>query len=128
MKWLTSCGDSTQSDVPYHLKQEFALTPADDSELAPIRLPTPEGEYEAAHIHSSLHRNEIEASDLCGCFSCLETFAPSEIVEWTDERATALCPRCGIDAVLGSASGFPITADFLKGMHSYWFMDSKKGI
>ena len=48
-------------------------------------------------------------------------FLPSEIEAWTDEHEvvrpdgttasrglTALCPRCGIDSVLGSASGLPV--------------------
>jgi hypothetical protein len=34
---------------------------------------------------------------------------------------TALCPHCGIDSVISSASGYPITAAFLHRMHDYWF-------
>jgi hypothetical protein len=34
---------------------------------------------------------------------------------------TARCPRCGIDSVIGSASGYPITREFLQTMKSYWF-------
>jgi hypothetical protein len=34
---------------------------------------------------------------------------------------TADCPRCGIDAVIGSASGFPITSEFLSSMNGRWF-------
>jgi hypothetical protein len=35
---------------------------------------------------------------------------------------TALCPKCGIDSVLGSNSGYPVTEiGFLKEMKSYWF-------
>jgi acetone carboxylase gamma subunit len=33
----------------------------------------------------------------------------------------ALCPRCEIDSVLGDASGYPITHDFLSKMRHYWF-------
>jgi hypothetical protein len=49
---------------------------------------------------------------------------PSDIVHWTAERSgrkTALCPKCGIDSVLGSASGFPITVDFLQKMRAAYF-------
>jgi hypothetical protein len=78
-----------------------------------------------AHKHSANHRPEIEASDFCGCFYCLAIFSPKSIVEWTDEvdgvGSTALCPHCGIDSVIGSDSGYPITADFLRQMHSHWF-------
>ncbi|GAB3357535.1 hypothetical protein GCM10027430_26920 [Lysobacter tyrosinilyticus] len=87
----------------------------------------------AAHTKSSNHREEIESSPLCGCFYCLETFPSSAIEDWVDwpegtpeelelsAGTTALCPRCGIDSVIGSASGYPIDAEFLSAMRSYWF-------
>ena len=79
-----------------------------------------------AHKHSIRHRAEIEASAVCGCFYCKKTFAPSEIEDWTDTRnpvseQTALCPRCGIDSVIGDKSGFAITPEFLAEMHKAWF-------
>jgi hypothetical protein len=77
--------------------------------------------YVRAHTHAARHRNEIERSERCGCFYCLETFVPGEIQDWTDEGTTAMCPRCGIDSVLGSASGFSLSRDFLNRMHHYWF-------
>ncbi|HEX5724898.1 MAG TPA: cytoplasmic protein [Longimicrobiaceae bacterium] len=61
------------------------------------------------------------ASETCGCFYCLKAFPPSAIAEWVDRGETALCPRCGIDAVLGSASGYPLTREFLREMRSFWF-------
>lgn len=82
-------------------------------------------DYIQAHQYSGLNRELIMKSDQCGCFYCLETFEPTEITEWVDETnskgATALCPRCGIDSVIGSASGFPITRAFLNSMRAYWF-------
>lgn len=78
-------------------------------------------EVVAAHKHSIRHRSEIESSELCGCFYCGQTFAPVEITDWTDEDQTALCPRCGIDSVIGSASGYPIEGKFLARMHEHWF-------
>jgi len=79
-----------------------------------------------AHKHSMRHRTEIERSDLCGCFYCCATFAPGQIEDWVDdddtgEGQTALCPRCGIDSVIGSRSGFPIERGFLEEMRLYWF-------
>jgi hypothetical protein len=74
-----------------------------------------------AHKHCSHHRDEIERSERCGCFYCLESFLPGEINEWTDDNTTAMCPRCGIDAVIGSASGFALSNEFLQRMHEYWF-------
>ena len=78
-----------------------------------------------AHSRSSNHREQVLASVRCGCFHCLQVFAPSEIDEWTDELSgspvTALCPRCGIDSVIGWAAGFPLTPEFLTEMQEYWF-------
>jgi|SRR5450755_247936 hypothetical protein len=75
----------------------------------------------SAHSHSSRHRSEIESSHTCGCFYCCETFPPQEICDWVDEGATALCPKCGIDSVLGSSSGLLLTKPFLEEMNKYWF-------
>ena len=79
-----------------------------------------------AHHHSSYHRSEIEGSVSCGCFYCTTAFAPETVVEWIDENSmgvgqTALCPKCGIDSVIGDKSGFPITVAFLSKMRGYWF-------
>jgi HEAT repeat protein len=79
-----------------------------------------------AHKHSIKHRQEIVSSTRCGCFYCCRRFAPSEISIWTDndsrgEGQTALCPKCGIDSVIGDQSGYEITVDFLLLMRGYWF-------
>jgi len=79
-----------------------------------------------AHQHSSSHRKELLASDVCGCFYCLEIYSPAEVTEWVDEDdegigRTALCAKCGIDSVIGSSSGYPMNRKFLKEMHDYWF-------
>lgn len=75
----------------------------------------------AAHKHSSKHREEILKSEQCGCFYCEKTFGPHEILDWTDDQQTALCPKCGIDSVIGSTSGFPINKEFLHQMCEHWF-------
>jgi uncharacterized paraquat-inducible protein A len=58
-----------------------------------------------AHKHSLRNRAEIEASAICDCFYCFAIFPSSDISEWVDDGQTAICPRCGIESVLGSASG-----------------------
>jgi hypothetical protein len=87
----------------------------------------------AAHKHSSNHRDEVMGSDLCGCFHCIATFAPSDISDWVDwptgtpddlkiaKGTTAMCPHCGIDSVIGSASGYTIEPAFLARMQRRWF-------
>ncbi|XYD08383.1 cytoplasmic protein [Methylobacterium sp. NMS12] len=76
----------------------------------------------AAHRHSARHADEVRSSVLCGCFFCLEVFAPDEIAGWIADDGTALCPRCGIDAVIGDLSGYPAgSAAFLRAMRDEWF-------
>ena len=79
----------------------------------------------AAHKRSIRHRNEILQSDICGCFNCLNIFNPSDIEHWIDKNEngigqTAMCPKCSVDTVLGSKSGYTINSDFLTAMKRYW--------
>lgn len=87
----------------------------------------------AASKHTSNNRAEIEASKICGCCYCQQTFPPEEIVAWAgldvsnfnDPEAatagTALCPHCGSEAVVGDKSGYKIDAAFLGSMNDAWF-------
>ena len=78
----------------------------------------------AAHDAASNHEAAVSRSDVCACFYCLKTFPPTAIAEWVEEPKggrTAVCPFCGIDSVLGSASGFSLTQQFLEAMCEHWF-------
>jgi hypothetical protein len=74
-----------------------------------------------AHKCCKDHRVELERSEMCGCFYCMRIFPPSSVYEWIDGGQTAMCPHCEIDSVIGSASGYPITKEFLERMHEHWF-------
>ncbi|WP_230499206.1 cytoplasmic protein [Sutcliffiella rhizosphaerae] len=76
---------------------------------------------QSAHRFSSNHREHLKKDNRCGCFYCLEVYHPTEIVEWIDDEDTAICPKCGTDAVIGESSGLSITPLFLKEMKNYWF-------
>ena len=78
-----------------------------------------------AYRHSARHRPEVFASAECGCFNCLSIFDSSEIKTWIDTGLTAVCPRCGMDAVLPSASGVPLGEELLRAMQDRWFPQSK---
>jgi len=79
-------------------------------------------DVDRAHKHASKHRGEVLASRICGCFYCLGTFPPWDITEWVDDSETALCPKCGIDSVLGSKSGCPVDdRKFMERMYERWF-------
>jgi hypothetical protein len=84
-----------------------------------------DADLQAAHKARIFHREQIISSEWCGCFYCLKIFKPDAITNWTDMKdgvgTTAFCPHCGIDSVIGSASGYPIELDFLRRMRRYWF-------
>jgi hypothetical protein len=77
-----------------------------------------------AHKDSIYHQSQLVKSNIFGCFHCKKTFEFTKINEWTDEDSdkgkTAICPICGIDAVLGD--NYPIQdKSFLNEMNTFWF-------
>lgn len=78
------------------------------------------------HEKSRFHKLDLLASPLCGCFSCLRTFPPSEIQEWVRsdahdvEKTCAVCPYCSVDAVLPSTT-VELTEDLLSALNEHWF-------
>lgn len=81
-------------------------------------------ELKKMHDNSVHNETQIMASSVCGCFHCGRIFKPSQIKDFLKEkegRRTAICPYCGIDSVIGSASGAEITSEFLKDMYNMWF-------
>lgn len=87
-------------------------------------------DLQSIHRFSSGHRAQLAASQQAGCFYCLALFPPAEIRDWVDGGAkagaasdagvTALCPRCGIDAVLPSAA-VSLDAELLSALRRFWF-------
>jgi hypothetical protein len=80
-----------------------------------------EREASRLHRHTRANRMELEASEVCGCIACERIYFPSEVVRWLDD-GTAMCPHCGADAVVGSASGIPIMPGVLRRAHERWFL------
>ena len=77
-------------------------------------------------IHSLCFNNyeNITISTQCACFSCKRLFDKEAINDWveTDKEKTAICPHCGIDAVIGDASNAPIEdSEFIDAMHKLYF-------
>ena len=51
------------------------------------------------------HRERMTPMIPCGCFHCQAVFSADGIRDWIDDGQTALCPRCGVDAVLPDVTG-----------------------
>ena len=69
--------------------------------------------------------NSVKSSKMCGCYYCCSIFPSSAVTDedWVPDRhgRTVLCPKCGIDAVIGDASGIPIQKDVLKELYEEEF-------
>lgn len=75
-----------------------------------------------AHDASFRDREQIERSNQCGCFSCCHIFPASEVTDYVSlDEPTSICPYCHIDSVIGDASGYPITEEFMWKMNKRWF-------
>jgi hypothetical protein len=81
-----------------------------------------------AHKATIFHEKDILASSVCTRFYCGYQFDPhkEEDLEWWDETnpkgKTLVCPTCGIDCIIGSGSGFPVTDDsFINACTEAWF-------
>jgi hypothetical protein len=78
-------------------------------------------EIKEASKYSIRNRKQLEFSKIAGCYYCCKIFLPNLIDNWTDNYKTAICPLCGIDAVLGDASPYQIDYSTLKALKKYWF-------
>lgn len=67
-------------------------------------------------IFNNHHRELLESADKCGCYACCRIFHPKEIEEWTDNNATAICPYCGVDAIIPTP-----TTSILKKLNEKYF-------
>jgi hypothetical protein len=86
------------------------------------QLPTAVRKQIAEYPSTTHNRQLLAESEMAGCISCLQIFSPNEIVNWRDSfesmtGETALCPNCGDDSIVGSASGIPITLSSLSALN-----------
>lgn len=78
-------------------------------------------EMKRIHSHTMSNRKEIEASVTCACINCCEIFKASEVEDYLDEGETALCPVCGIDAVIGDCTGISMDREILNELSKEFF-------
>lgn len=82
--------------------------------------------FKQIHLECGWHEKTVKSSKICGCFNCLKTFPPSEIVEWIEESSvcprgagkTAVCPYCEIDTVLPESNLYKLSSELLNLMNN----------
>lgn len=62
-----------------------------------------------SHTQRFRRKKHLQHAKLAGCFHCLSTYRPDFIDEYVDGDGVALCPRCGIDAVIPVSYATTIT-------------------
>ena len=81
-----------------------------------------EAEYQRLHAYSSHNRVLIGKANRCYCFHCTRALSPAEITRYADDGETALCPHCGIDAVIPDSIGSEVLTEMMvREMNKYWF-------
>lgn len=58
---------------------------------------------------------------LCGCYFCIRHISSVDVDEYTDDGATALCPNCGVDALI-----IDVSTEELEEAHERWFCGKAK--
>lgn len=69
-------------------------------------------------------RPQLEQVSVCGCYYCLNIYSPTEIEEWVDSEKTAICPKCGIDAVVPFDKDQDINLNEFEQMLKKWHGES----
>lgn len=77
----------------------------------------------ALHSHATNNEIEILKSTTCSCFFCRQTYSARLVNDWvSDERGvSAICPECGMDAVIGDACGLPLDKATLKELNLAYY-------
>lgn len=79
---------------------------------------------ETYKTHATNNEIEILRSHECGCFFCCTIFDARKVSDWASEDgggASAVCPECGMPAVIGDASGVPLDETLLKKMNAAFY-------
>jgi TPR repeat protein len=76
-------------------------------------------------LHNKATDNDISIlhSNTCSCFFCRQTYSARKVNDWiTDNNGvTAICPECGMDAVIGDEGGEPLDKVTLKALNLAYY-------
>ncbi len=77
---------------------------------------------------------ELHRSVMCGCYNCGTVFLSNDIYNWIGldgrnaDNATAVCPFCGVNAVIPESPAYPLKKDFLDYLKKYCSMEDQKSM
>lgn len=80
-----------------------------------------EAQFKKLHTYSTHNRKLIAVSNKCYCFYCKAVLDRSEITDYADNGQTAICPKCGIDAIIADSIEETVDEKIIADMHEYWF-------
>lgn len=69
----------------------------------------------------AMHNRHLMLGPSAGCFHCCQLFKKEEIKDYSDGDKTCVCPRCGVDCVVGDTFGFTLDEEILKKANAFWF-------
>lgn len=124
MFFAMNLGDETAALMPKPVAQSLRMA---TTSLTGGRMPGEDLRLMRLHMNTLNNAARVRAADRCGCFHCGQMFAPGEVVRFVPEKdggKTAMCPRCGIDAVLTNLDGEPLTEGLLEELRARFFSES----
>ncbi|MCI1245109.1 MAG: sel1 repeat family protein [Bacilli bacterium] len=79
--------------------------------------------------HSKHNEIEIIKSKTCSCYFCRQSYSARDVNDWVNDKdgVTAICPICGMDAVIGDACGIPFGKADLKELNLAYYGDDYMG-
>lgn len=82
-------------------------------------FPTTENEFRKLYKTSA--RSTIEASEIVGCYYCLEIFPAKQVIYLSKGKKVGFCPFCEIDCLVPDISGYALTKEFLTAVRNHAF-------
>ena len=76
---------------------------------------------EKLHTYSANNKRTIALASKCYCFHCLAVLEPEAITDYLADEQTAICPKCGVDAILPDSIEETIDENIIAEMNAYWF-------
>ena len=80
-----------------------------------------EAQLKKLHAYSSHNRDFITTANKCYCFYCKAIVDRYKRNDYTDDGQTALCPKCGMGALLPDSIEESLDEQLVSEMNEYWF-------